>query len=422
MRRPARQARARRRLRRRHPVAIRWRAAAPACSASISRPSRCKVAQLHALEAATPDVDYREVAAEALAAETPGAFDVVTCMEMLEHVPDPASIVRACARARQSRAAGSSSRRSTAIRRRSRSRSSAPSMCCKLLPKGTHEYAKFIRPSELAQWCRDAGLELVDTRGMEYNPMTRALLAEQRHQRQLPVRVPEAGMKAAPRSRPVLFDLDGTLIDSAPDLAGAGNELRVARGLPALPYERFRPMVGSGARGMVGVGLRARRPTTSDVRRRCATNSCAATKQRMTRETRVFDADPAAARCARRRAASLGHRHQQGDALRRAAWFARSACSRARGGARLRRHDAAFEAASGAAARGGHVASACEPARCIYVGDDLRDVQAGRAAGDGHRGRRLGLPRRWAMPIEAWGADHIIQCAGRDLLKLLAMA
>ena len=88
---------------------------------------------------------------------------------------------------------------------------------------------------------------------MEYNPLTERYWLSDGHQRQLPVRVPEAGMKAAPAA--VLFDLDGTLIDSAPDLAGAGNELREARGLPPLPYEAFRPMVGSGARGMVGIAL-----------------------------------------------------------------------------------------------------------------------------------------------------------------------
>jgi 2-polyprenyl-6-hydroxyphenyl methylase/3-demethylubiquinone-9 3-methyltransferase len=71
--------------------------AAPRCWASTWPPSRCGVAQLHALEAGVPNVSYREVSAEALAAEQPGAFDVVTCMEMLEHVPDPASVVRACA-------------------------------------------------------------------------------------------------------------------------------------------------------------------------------------------------------------------------------------------------------------------------------------------------------------------------------------
>jgi len=130
-----------------------------------------KVAELHALEAGTQNVDYREVAAEALAVEQPGAFGVVTCMEMLEHVPQPASIVNACATLV---APGGWVFFST-INRNAKAFAFAivgAEHVLKLLPKGTHEYAKFIRPSELAQWCRDAGLELVDTRGMEYNPIT----------------------------------------------------------------------------------------------------------------------------------------------------------------------------------------------------------------------------------------------------------
>jgi 2-polyprenyl-6-hydroxyphenyl methylase / 3-demethylubiquinone-9 3-methyltransferase len=131
-----------------------------------------KVAQLHALEAGTASVEYREVAAEALAEEKPAHFDVLTCMEMLEHVPDPSSIVRACAALVKP---GGWLFFST-INRNPKSFLFAivgAEHVLKLLPKGTHEYAKFIRPSQLAQWCRDGGLELADTRGMEYNPLTR---------------------------------------------------------------------------------------------------------------------------------------------------------------------------------------------------------------------------------------------------------
>jgi len=130
-----------------------------------------KVAQLHALEAATASVEYREVAAEALADEMPAHFDVLTCMEMLEHVPDPASIVRACAELVKP---GGWVFFST-INRNAKAFALAivgAEHVLKLLPKGTHEYAKFIRPSELAQWCRDASLELTDTRGMQYNPIS----------------------------------------------------------------------------------------------------------------------------------------------------------------------------------------------------------------------------------------------------------
>ncbi|HEV7912349.1 MAG TPA: bifunctional 2-polyprenyl-6-hydroxyphenol methylase/3-demethylubiquinol 3-O-methyltransferase UbiG, partial [Albitalea sp.] len=131
-----------------------------------------KVAQLHALEAATPSVEYREVAAEALAAEMPAQFDVVTCMEMLEHVPAPASVVQACATLVKP---GGWVFFST-IHRNAKAFLYAivgAEHLLKLLPKGTHEYARFIRPSELAQWSRDAGLTLQSTRGMEYNPITR---------------------------------------------------------------------------------------------------------------------------------------------------------------------------------------------------------------------------------------------------------
>ena len=131
-----------------------------------------RVAQLHALEAQTPNVDYREVSAEALAQEQAGAFDVVTCMEMLEHVPDPASVVRACAELVKP---GGWVFFST-LNRNPKSFLFAivgAEYVLNLLPKGTHEYAKMIRPSELATYCRSAELDLKHTRGMEYNPLTK---------------------------------------------------------------------------------------------------------------------------------------------------------------------------------------------------------------------------------------------------------
>ncbi len=131
-----------------------------------------KVAQLHALEAQTPNVQYREVAVETLVTEQAASFDVVTCMEMLEHVPDPSSIVRACA---QLVKPGGHVFFST-LNRNAKSFLFAivgAEYVLNLLPRGTHEYAKFIRPSELARDCREAGLEWQNTRGMEYNPLTR---------------------------------------------------------------------------------------------------------------------------------------------------------------------------------------------------------------------------------------------------------
>ena len=131
-----------------------------------------KVAQLHALEAGTEGVEYREISAEALAAEVPGSADTVTCMEMLEHVPDPASVVQACATLVKP---GGWVFFST-INRNAKAFLFAivgAEHLLQLLPKGTHTYARFVRPSELALWCRAAGLEVAETRGMQYNPLTR---------------------------------------------------------------------------------------------------------------------------------------------------------------------------------------------------------------------------------------------------------
>ena len=128
-----------------------------------------KVAQLHALEAGTQGVQYREISAEALAAEQPGRFDVVTCMEMLEHVPDPASVVQACSTLVKP---GGWVFFST-LNRNPKSFLFAilgAEYILKLLPKGTHEYAKFIKPSELATWARESDLSLKQMTGMQYHP------------------------------------------------------------------------------------------------------------------------------------------------------------------------------------------------------------------------------------------------------------
>ena len=130
-----------------------------------------KVAQLHALESGAK-VQYREISAEALATEQAGQFDVVTCMEMLEHVPDPASVVRACASLVKP---GGWVFFST-LNRNPKSFLFAivgAEYVLKLLPRGTHEYARFIKPSELSQWAREAGLNVQGFKGMEYNPLSR---------------------------------------------------------------------------------------------------------------------------------------------------------------------------------------------------------------------------------------------------------
>jgi len=131
-----------------------------------------KVAQLHAMEGGVANLDYRSIAAEDLAAEQPAAFDVVTCMEMLEHVPDPSSIIRACAG--MARPGGWVF--FSTLNRNPKSFLFAivgAEYVLKLLPQGTHEFSRFIRPAELARWIREAGLELVQFKGLEYNPITR---------------------------------------------------------------------------------------------------------------------------------------------------------------------------------------------------------------------------------------------------------
>lgn len=129
------------------------------------------VARLHQLESGV-DVDYRCIAAEALAAEQAGAYDVVTCMEMLEHVPDPASVIAACAALVKP---GGQVFFST-LNRNPKSYLFAvigAEYLLNLLPKGTHEYEKFIKPSELSRWCRNASLQVNEVTGMNYSPFNK---------------------------------------------------------------------------------------------------------------------------------------------------------------------------------------------------------------------------------------------------------
>ena len=127
------------------------------------------VARLHLLESGQR-VDYRKVAAEQLATEMPASFDIVTCLEMLEHVPDPASIIAACARLVKP---GGRVFFST-INRNPKAYLFAvigAEYLLQMLPKGTHDFARFIKPSELARWCKQADLEPDDLAGMTYNPL-----------------------------------------------------------------------------------------------------------------------------------------------------------------------------------------------------------------------------------------------------------
>jgi len=214
----------------------------------------------------------------------------------------------------------------------------------------------------------------------------------------------------------VLFDLDGTLIDSAPDLAGAANDLRAAHGLPALPYASLRPMVGAGAKGMLGaafdVGPQHERfaELRDDFLRRY--------ELRMTRETRVFEAvlpmlDALDAR-----------QYPWGIVTNKASRFTdplvRSLALHGRAATVIAGDTAAHAKPHPAPLLEAARRMNLEPSRCAYVGDDLRDVQAGRAAG------MTTVVAAWGYlgagePIDTWGA-HCIAYRPADLLNLLGLA
>lgn len=131
-----------------------------------------KIAKLHALEENVGNISYRHIRVEELAAEMPHSFDVVTCMELLEHVPDPAAIIAACAQLVKPDGMVFFS----TINRNPKSYAHAivgAEYLLGLVPRGTHDWQKFITPAELARMCRQAGLDVIDSKGMTYNPLTK---------------------------------------------------------------------------------------------------------------------------------------------------------------------------------------------------------------------------------------------------------
>ena len=215
------------------------------------------------------------------------------------------------------------------------------------------------------------------------------------------------------RPAALLFDLDGTLVDSAPDLAAAGNEMRTTRGLAALPLAHFRPMVGTGARGMLGraLGIGPDDPSFIALRDEFLDRY----ERRMTQETRVFDGMPAVLEHLRTALIPWGIVTNKAtrfarplvDSLAGLSGFATLVCGDTTAHAKPHPQPL-LEAARclGIAARA-----------CVYIGDDARDVQAGKAAG------MMTIVAAWGYlgagePIEAWQADAIVQSPA-ELLTLL---
>jgi phosphoglycolate phosphatase-like HAD superfamily hydrolase len=291
-------------------------------------------------------------------------------MEMLEHVPDPASsIVRPAPRWPTGRLGVLLDHQPQpevlpVRHRRCRVRAEAAAA-------GTHEYARFIRPSELARWCRDAvwmlrhaghGLQPADARYWLSADTSVNYLSP-------------AARIGVMRFDAVLFDLDGTLVDSAPDLAGAANDCARCMACRPVAATRLRPMVGSGARGMLGAGfgvagtMPTSRPCATSLPRPYAPRCCSP----------PGSSTPCGRCWTRSRRAALPWGVVTNKAMYLAEPLLRAGAAPTGGGGRGRRQHAAHQAASGAAAEAAR-GLGCRP-RLRLRGRRPRDVQAGRAAG-----------------------------------------
>ena len=337
-------------------------------------------------------------------------------MEMLEHVPDPASIIQAC----HSLVRPGGYVFFSTINRNPKSYLFAivgAEYVLNMLPKGTHDFAKFIRPSELAHWIRDAGLETGDISGMTYNPFTQIYkLDPQGCGRQLPGSHPPPRV-TMPAPSAVLFDLDGTLADTAPDLAYALNQTLQHYGRQALPFEQIRPVVSHGGIALIRLGFQMQTDEAGFEERR--QHLLGIYENNLCRDTKLFPGMQQV----------LDHLTQTGIlwgvVTNKPAWLTDPLMD----AMQLSTLTPAIVSGDTCSQRKPHpepIHHACKLLRvsaedCWYVGDAGRDMQAGRAAGCFNVGALYGYiypddpPDLWDTDVRIDRAEQLI-----DLLRQAA--